>query len=927
MNWSDTGRFRNATGAGSRLLREALQMSDPASVPPTGTVTFLFSDVEGSTRMWEESSEEMAAALERHDDILRSSIENHGGYIFSTAGDAFSAAFPRVGSALAAAVEAQLLLVAEPWPAPTVLRVRMGLHTGEAHERDGDYFGTSLNRTARIMSAGHGGQILTSEVTAALLAQEGAGLRQVGTLQLRGLSAPEAVWQVAIDGLAVDFPPLRNQVSVGNLPQDPDRFIGRESELGELSKIIRDHRLVTLTGVGGVGKTRLATTCGWRWSDEFPDGVWLVKLADVSDDEEIALAVAVALGLRTQPGMSPLDSVVEILSSQRVLIVLDNCEHVLDGAAEFVERLLARSGSSRVLATSREGLGAAGERLVAVRSLETSTEGGAANELFVERATAAGWTLRNGDEPAIAELCSRLDGVPLAIELAAARARAMPVSEIVERLDDRFRLLTGRRRRVERHQTLRATVGWSYELLTEPEKRLFQRLSVFVGPFTLFDAEHVCADGDLDGVDVDLHLGSLVDKSMVVADDGWYRLLETLRQFAAELFASSADPSKLHERHVRHFAEVAASAREGLWTRDEDRWIHRLDRAMPNFWEAMRGAIEIGEVDAAAAIVGNLAGHLNWSGSPEVVPRAAEVLDLPGVETARSFPMLLARAGMAYIWANDLSTAENMASRGRRAVQDGGVDTDLLVADLTAMMLNFDGHADQAAEVFRASAQAAKALNAATESYFLSNLATALDTLERGTEAEKIGREALHVAEASGNPTMRCWSRLQLSGILTEARPEEAQLLLQELLELGHRLNSFFFASAQCRLARFHTIEGDVQKALALALQPVRSARRIGSPGQLWNYLLYMAIALDAADEPDVVAQLLGGLHNSWIMSVLRVRPWINELDERTSLRLGVETKREQFERGKLLSSAEAALLAEQAAVRLLAQPQRTLGA
>lgn len=895
-------------------------MADALPTHPTGTVTFLFTDVEGSTRLWEEASEQMARALEKHDSILRSTIEGHGGYVFSTAGDAFSAAFTRAGDALAAAVDAQRLLETEAWPEAARLRVRMGVHTGEAFERDGDYFGSALNRSARIMSAGHGGQILVSEVTAGLLTAGEFSLGEVGTLQLRGLSQPEVVSQVFADGLATGFPPLRSQVSVGNLPADRDLFVGREREVSELGELIRNHRLVTLTGVGGVGKTRLATTCGWRWSDEFDDGVWLVSLAEVGSDDDVAVSVAGTIGLQSQPAMSIVESVAEVLSGQRVLLILDNCEHVLDGAAELVEQLLSRPGRVTVLATSREGLGIAGERLVAVRSLETAGEAAAAIELFVDRATAAGWTSTDEDE-AVAELCRRLDGVPLAIELAAARARSMPVREMVERLNDRFRLLTGRRRGVERHQTLRAAVSWSYDLLSEAERLLSERLSVFAGPFMLADAEAVCADDDLDRADIDLHLGALVDKSMVIADDGWFRMLETLSQFGAERFGQTGGAEVFRDNHLAHFTELAVGAGEGFWSADESMWVHRVDTTWANFRAAVEWAVETENAEAATVIVARLTGRMNTVGNPVVGPWTREVLAMPGVESARFYPSLLARSGFAAIAMNDVPSATAMAAMAREALEAGGADIDQSVRDLTVYVLGFQGHFDQAIEQRRVLADEAKGRSRSEEALFLGQLAFSLSSAGQDSEAVPVARRALELAERAEHPASRIWCRFVLGNAVLAEDPEEARVVLEELLELELEPSSFVSCSCRCRLARIYSLRGEDERALTLALDAVRRGRRAGTPGNLWNYLMYMAITLETVDESEVVAQLLGGMANSWVALVPRVQPWLNDLHEQTRSTLGEERAAELVERGSHLSASEAAELAERAAMRHLGRP------
>jgi hypothetical protein len=426
-------------------------------------VTFLFTDVEGSTRRWENDADAMRAALAAHDEVLRQVIEAHGGLMFKHTGDGVCAAFSSPRAAVDAAIVAQRKLE---------LPVRMGIATGEAEVREGDYFGAVLNRAARVMAAGHGGQILLAESTAVLLS--GFDLVDLGPRRLRDLPTPVQVFQVQAECLRTDFPPLRAlDVSPGNLRPAPTSFIGRESELDEVHAAIKAHRLVTLTGVGGVGKTRLAVEVAARLADEFPEGVWFFELAAVTDPAAIPDAVAAVLGITQQPGKTVSESVAAALEGRVRLLVFDNCEHVLDAAADLIEAILTQSATVRVVATSREGLAVPEEQVWPVRSLDAAAGiDSAAVSLFVERAQgiAPSFAMVERDESAaVVEICQRLDGIPLAIELAASRMASMTASEVRDRLDQRFRLLVGSRRGLARHQTLRHAVAWSYDLLDDTE--------------------------------------------------------------------------------------------------------------------------------------------------------------------------------------------------------------------------------------------------------------------------------------------------------------------------------------------------------------------------------------------------------------------------------------------------------------------------
>src|SRR5271169_1161143 len=429
----------------------------------------------------------MRAALAAHDKVLRKTIQAHGGWLFKHTGDGVCAAFASPRSAVDAAVAAQRALE---------LPVRMGLATGEAELREGDYFGAVLNRAARVMAAGHGGQILLADSTAGLLS--GVDLVDFGPRRLRDLPTAVGIFQVRAAGLQADFPALRAlDASPGNLRPQTTSFIGRESEVAELKTVVKSHRLVTLAGVGGVGKTRLALEVAARLADEFPDGVWFFELAAVTDPAAVPDAVAAVLGITQQPGKTVTESVAAALEGRVRLLVFDNCEHVVDAAADLVEAILAASATVTILTTSREGVGVSEEQSWRVPSLDVNsgTESAAVN-LFVDRAQSvvSDFSLAQpGEADAVVEICRRLDGIPLAIELPASRMASMTVSEVRDRLDQRFRLLVGWRRGLARHQTLRHAVAWSYDLLDDAEKALLERCSVFAGGF---DLESACAVTD-----------------------------------------------------------------------------------------------------------------------------------------------------------------------------------------------------------------------------------------------------------------------------------------------------------------------------------------------------------------------------------------------------------------------------------------------
>jgi predicted ATPase len=513
----------------------------------------------------------MRLALERHDDLVRGAIEGRGGFVFSTAGDAFCAAFSRVADAVAAAIAAQRLLQAEPWPVDVSLRVRMGVHVGAAQERDGDYFGLAVNRAARVMGLAHGGQVLVTLPAEELLHDElsdDTELVALGEHPLKGLSRPETLFQLVGPGMTREFPPLRSAGSGrGNLPFPPTSFVGRSDEVKRLAVEVASRRLVTLVGPGGVGKTRLSIEAARAVRDAFPDGVWFVELGPIAEAESVQHAVASALSVSPESGSTLLASIADTLARWRALVVLDNCEHVIDAVAELVAAVV-RTGpeGSHILASSREPLDVAGEQVLGVDALETTGE---AVELFCERArsTEHGFAPTQADLDVISRICERLDGMPLAVELAAGRVRTMSLAQLADRLADRFRLLRSSARGavVERHQTLRATVEWSYRLLKEDEQVLFDRLSVFVGSFDLDAVEAMCSVHPLDALEVGDLLAALVDKSLVRLERRpepvRYRLLETLREYGTERLVERGERKQLLDAHMDHFVEQTELAR------------------------------------------------------------------------------------------------------------------------------------------------------------------------------------------------------------------------------------------------------------------------------------------------------------------------------------------------------------------------------
>lgn len=586
---------------------------------PTGTVAFLFTDIEGSTQRWETHRAAMTGAIERHDAMLQQSIGAHDGYVFKRMGDAFCAAFRTAADAIASAFDAQRALMQEDFTTVDGLKVRMAVHVGHADERSGDYFGPTVNRVARLLSVGYGGQILVSGAASDLAQGEmppQTALRDLGSHRLKDLAHPEQVYQLIAPELPQKFFPLRSLDALpNNLPLQLTSFVGREEEIEDVKALVETHRLTTLVGTGGVGKTRLALQAGADSLDRYEAGVWFVELAPLSDGTLILSELASLFGVQATADRPLLDTLLAALRPKHALLIIDNCEHMVDPAAEIAEKILRGCPNIRVLATSREALKIAGETVHRVASLSEDS----AIALFAERANAAtdSFRLTDDNKGTVAKICRRLDGIALAIELAAARVRAVDVEELFARLDERFRILTGgSRTALPRQQTMRALIDWSYDLLLPAEQALLRRVSVFVGGWTLDAASAICSDDDVQTWDVLDQLTSLVDKSLVVAELSEtsssssklrYRLLESTRQYAAEKLEGSGERDRLRRAHAEYFADLARHAGETWSTTPTGTWLPPVYAELENFRAALDWAlIEKHDVQLGALLAGDL---------------------------------------------------------------------------------------------------------------------------------------------------------------------------------------------------------------------------------------------------------------------------------------------------------------------------------
>jgi len=577
---------------------------------PAGTVTLLLADVENSTGLWESRPEEMTAAFARLDQVLSALVAAHGGVrpLEQGEGDSFVVAFARASDALACALELQRAPLAP-------ISLRIGVHTGEVQLRDeANYIGPTINKTARLRNLAHGGQTVLSGVTEALVADAlpaDVWLTDLGAHELRGVARPERVVQLCHPDLRNDFPALRvaKATASQHLPAQLTTFVGRQTEIAELRQIIGDNRLVTLTGAGGAGKTRLAVQVTAQVLGEFPDGVWFIDLAPITNPIAVPLTVARTLGLPDQPGRSTMEILLGFVGDRSMLLLLDNCEHLLDACGQLIVELLEACPRLTIVTTSREPLGLAGELTWRVPSLTLDDE---AIELFTDRARRARPDFRVTDDnlALVTEICQRLDGMPLAIELAAARTRALSLRQILDSLHDRFRLLTGgARTAVRRQQTLRGCVDWSHALLTEPERVLFRRLGVFMGGFDLDAAQAVGADTDVERYQILDQLSLLLDKSLVVAEEVGggmrYRLLETVRQYALEKLSESGEAVEVRTRHRDHYTQTATLLESQMRAGDE-RLLGWADVEIDNLRAAFAWSRENSEVETALRLVSSL---------------------------------------------------------------------------------------------------------------------------------------------------------------------------------------------------------------------------------------------------------------------------------------------------------------------------------
>jgi predicted ATPase/class 3 adenylate cyclase len=817
---------------------------------PRGAVTFVFTDIVGSTRLWEKHPEAMKAAVRRHDGILRAIFEGGGGHVFKTVGDAFCVAFDDPADALRAAADVQRGLAEAPWGETGPLSVRIGVHTGTAEARDGDYFGGTLNRSARIESAAHGGQVLVSRATHELvLDQELGGLDFVdlGEHRLQSLERPEHLFQLAGDGLRTDFPPPRSlSVLPNNLPPRPTSFIGRAVEMAAVAAALAGPaRLVTLTGSGGTGKTRLALEAGAAQLGGFAGGVWLVELAMIAEPNRIAAAITAALGVREEPGRPLAETLVGALCRRELLLIMDNCEHLAAPVAELVARLLRSCSRLKVLATSRSALGLPGEMTVPVPPLgifdahrDPVRGPGAARRmadwdavrLFVERAQSVrpDFVLDDDNAAAVGEICARLDGIPLALELAAARLRVLDARQIAARLADRFRLVRGTGAgRLPHQQTLEALVDWSHELLTGDERALFRRLAVFAGGRSLESIEEVCG-ATAGGSDVLDLLQSLVEKSLVGVETGQsgeprYTMLESVWHYAGRRLEESGESPALQDAHARHFLAWAVAAAPHFEGPEQAAWLARFDDEVFNLDRALRRLTALGESADALRLLAAMGRPMEVRGYlSEGRALAQAVLALPGaVDSALRARGELVAGRLA--WALDDYAAAADHFTAAEALASGAGDRAMAAScrGFLGFLARGDGRPDEAEELFQ------------------SCLADARATGSEPAEALALGG----LGRVAGE----------------RGRLDEARALLEAALAIHQRLGDQWIAGLVLwGLARTAIAQGDLERAEAVLRDWASIAAALGNGWTMPYILQTLAAAAVAGGRFERAARLLG---------------------------------------------------------------------
>jgi predicted ATPase/class 3 adenylate cyclase/DNA-binding CsgD family transcriptional regulator/tetratricopeptide (TPR) repeat protein len=859
-------------------------------VVTAGVATLLFANIEGSVRLWEADRDAMAAASSRYDRIVREQVEAWGGQVFRSVGEAHRAVFADPVAALSAAVAIQGAVGAEPWPSALPVQVCAALHCGACAERDGDLVGPVVNRAARLLDVGHGGQVLVTAAGYALLADRlpaGIALRDLGEQRLRDLGRAERVFQVTGPGLAVDFGVLRSLDDPAlrhNLPSLATSFVGRVAELAELRALVGGgSRLVTIAGPGGIGKSRLALQVAADVLDGTGDGVWLVELASVAEPELVARTVAAALGVREAPGRAMLGTLIDAIGDRDLLLILDNAEHLLGAAAELADAIIRGCPRACLLVTSREPLGVGGELVFrvlglavppAVLAVPDQLAAFESVQLFAEHAALRqrGFVVDAANAAAVAAICIRLDGIPLALELAAARLGSLSASEVDARLDQRFRLLTtGSRTARPRHQTLRALIDWSYDLLSPQERIVFDRLSVFAGAWTLQAAEAVAVVGDVADWQVLDLLAALVSKSLVQADvingSTRYRLLETVRHYAAERLALRA-ASGLHDARVAHrdhYLTLVETGAGRLRGPDEAAWLDRIEAD----WDNVRAALAFCIADPDGAEPGlRLAGELRSCAamrghSGEVIEALAALLGRPD---ARPPTRHLARAlaTNCYLLTHFGQSPDVPAMASEAITIARGLADDAVAGDALAALNWFSFvQGDLPAALARADEAVALARAAGHSRLLTTTLGhRAVFTAEAGDLVASFAdqQEVLALTRATGDNYTHALTLINLGvGQLAAGNFQAALTYLQDALTVADAHGyQHLSASVEMNLGFAHLMVGQVASARRLLIGVLDTARATSEKTWVHNAFFGLALAAGADRDPAVAATLHG---------------------------------------------------------------------
>jgi predicted ATPase/class 3 adenylate cyclase/DNA-binding CsgD family transcriptional regulator len=852
---------------------------------PTGTVTLLLADVQSSTQLWHSRPEEMTAAIANLDRTLADLVNTHHGVrpVEQGEGDSFVIAFGRASDAVTCALALQRAPLAP-------LRLRIGVHTGEVQLRDeNNYIGLAINRTARLRELAHGGQTVLSGTTSDLVADalpDDVWLTELGTHHLRDLPRPERVIQLCHSDVCNEFPPLRLREAIiaQHLPVQLTSFVGRDTEILEVRDILVANRLVTLTGAGGVGKTRLAVQVAATVAGGYADGTWYVDLAPITDPDLVPLTVARALDLPDQPGRSPLNSLLQFVGNRQLLVVLDNCEHLLDASAALTEALLGACPRMTVLATSREPIAVAGEVTWRVPSLSLA---GDAVRLFIDRASNArpGFSTDDNTAAAVAEICRRLDGMPLAIELAAARVRALSPQEILAGLHDRFRLLTGgSRTAVRRQQTLQASVDWSHTLLTEPERILFRRLAVFLGGFDLEACQQVICDEDLAPYQVLDVLALLVDKSLVVAETDWgptrYRLLETIRQYAQEKLGDSAEAIAVRDRHRDHYTAMA-TAMDTPANRGLEPLLDLAETNIDNLRAAFAWSRENYDTDSALQLAASLQPFWLARGRAK---EGSDWLDL-GLEDAEATgvdvtPGVLARALADKAWLDNMRDTESLA-RGRRSLEIAREldDPALLARALSSCGRVASWDAEQATPYLLEAADLARSMG---DRWRLSQIlySQALTATVGSGDLETAvaaGTEGHDLADEIGDRTYARGCRWCLSGaqwVFGDVAGAAGQL--RELMKEADAAHSLIFQVAtRTELCQVLAHSGQADEGRAVAVEALDGAAELGRymEGTVYSALAFVALAGGDVDAAGHASDVANERFEGWQLATTTTKP------------------------------------------------------